>query len=245
MTPRTLLKAAIVLLQLGFICSGGFVSEETSFPDGGGGIELRKGLVGRSSELLDVRPDAFLGGGGIPGGGNSGPDGRGGAFDSMQLEGGERFAGRDAGGFGRYNSDAEDAASVVWQLKPSRRGPLQWTKVPGDSEERGGAEGLAQRVQARLQRARSLRGGVNVPPETLGFRQSRLEAPGVAPNPAPEPAPNPAPNLAPNPAPGPMAPAYAPSPTSLPPVPVCPNISVAGLQPSADRKTAYSDSEFS
>jgi hypothetical protein len=124
---------------------------------------------------------------------------------------------------------------------------------------------FAQRMQARLQRAHVLAGQLTrdtdrgLPYRIPSFRHSKLEAfgPGSAPaavtapgalspSPnsaldfAPRPAPNPAPASAPASAP---SPAWAPSPASLPPPPVCPNITISGLNPSVERKTAYSDSK--
>jgi hypothetical protein len=126
---------------------------------------------------------------------------------------------------------------------------------------------FAQRMQARLQRAHLLAGRLiedpgirGLPSRISSFRHSKLEAFGPGPAPAavtapgalspspngaldsaPGPAPYPAPASAPASAP---SPAWAPSPASLPPLPVCPNITISGLNPNGERKTAYSDSKY-
>ncbi|GAQ82460.1 hypothetical protein KFL_001120040 [Klebsormidium nitens] len=155
-----------------------------------------------------------------------------------------------------WGASDDSVASTLWHLLPLTQGRSQWERGPAFSWSNPSkpALRLARRIHQRLQRARVLaeENAAGVPAEnTLHRRYSKLE--GFAPGPAPLPAlgtssPASNPGFAPNPAPasapipGPAAgPALAPAPASLPPAPSCPNITIPGLTPSPDRKTAYSD----
>lgn len=161
-------------------------------------------------------------------------------------------------GWGTSGDSAPTAASTLWHLLPLKQGRSQWARGPAFSWSNPSkpALRLARRIHERLLRARALAEAkaASLPAEnTFHQRYSKLE--GFAPGPAPlqalgafSPASNPgsSPNLAlgfaPNPGPAP-GPALAPSPAALPPAPSCPNITIPGLTPSPDRKTAYSDGE--